>query len=195
MGNEIFRLLVLVPHRDVRLTLRKWSAELFAAGIEGAWSFPWVAPLALLRRFLTAKELKSLAVDMRQDYYSPSSPGALSATASLREKSRTNFALFGLNLNLKLPDVFFEPIRDAIEYTVSPTLIGAALVHGKLPDGLPNAALAAPPPLVFSHAAAIANMEYRFLAADGAAKTACGGNNGYLCEWKIGALHWLPKKR
>ena len=65
--TNFFRLLVLVPHRDARLPLRAWSSSLFTAGLQGAWSFPWAAPLARLKRSLTDDELKLLARALRQE--------------------------------------------------------------------------------------------------------------------------------
>jgi hypothetical protein len=59
-------LAALVPHRDSRRTFLKRSAELFASGWWGAWSFPHVAPLALLRSPLGEEELKALARNLRR---------------------------------------------------------------------------------------------------------------------------------
>jgi len=50
------QLLALVPHRDVRISLRAWSASLFSKGLCGAWSFPWVMPIAALKRPLSGVE-------------------------------------------------------------------------------------------------------------------------------------------
>jgi hypothetical protein len=141
------RLLVLVPHRDARLPLRAWSASLFAAGLPGAWSFPWVAPLARLKR---------------PTPYSPLP------------------TIWGSSLSIELSDDFFMPAAGAVDCRISPLVLGAALVQSTAPDGLPA------PPQVSFRAAALANMDCRFLPVD-------NGEGGYLFEWEIGPLHWLPK--
>ncbi|MCL2190637.1 MAG: hypothetical protein FWB79_01460 [Treponema sp.] len=163
------RLLVLVPHRDARLPMRAWSGSLFAAGLPGAWSFPWVAPLAALDRGLSRGELKSLsrALRERNDRLTAGPP----ALAPVPLGDGQAFA-FGPSLDLALPDGFFRP-RDAI----SPTVLGAALLHGPAPGGLPE------PPRVSFRAAALAVARFRPLP---------GG--GLSLEWEIGELHWLPKR-
>ncbi|MDR0387296.1 MAG: hypothetical protein LBH57_04595, partial [Treponema sp.] len=62
---SLLRLAVLVPHRDSRRLAEACRPSLFAAGLTGAWSFPAVAPLARLSRPLTAAELKTLALSLR----------------------------------------------------------------------------------------------------------------------------------
>ncbi|MDR1420747.1 MAG: hypothetical protein LBI86_10265, partial [Treponema sp.] len=58
-------LAVLVPHGETRAAARKVSAALFARGVEGAWAFPWVIPLAVLRRPLARDDLRLLAGRIR----------------------------------------------------------------------------------------------------------------------------------
>ena len=182
------RLLVLVPHRDTRRLLHAYSASLFAAGLPGAWSFPWVAPLAALNRPLAGAELKALARSLREHINQrggkciagPPESAALPAAANT-----TMPLVFGPRLNIELPDNFFETCGDAVLCRLSPPVIGAALIdapdhnaacYGKpLPD----------PPHIFFRAAALANMSLRPLPG-------CSWDD-YSFEWSIGALHWLPK--
>jgi hypothetical protein len=176
MRNEKkIRLLALVPHRDTRLPLRKWSASMFAAGVPGAWSFPWVAPLARLKRPLSTEELKSLARAWRQHINEnggkvTATTPALSALSGNEEKF-----IFGPSLQLEFPADFFAPVTEAISHRIEPLIIGAALMSGKEKKEFP-----APPQISF-RAAALANMVYY-------------EEDGNFFEWKIGPLHWLPKK-
>ena len=189
------RLLVLVPHRDARLPLRAWSASLFAAGLPGAWSFPWVAPLACLKRPLSTAELKSLARVLRREVIAQKdltrrhgeqgefkflfSPCTL-CSLCLCEMKGEKMSILGPSLSIELSDDFFMPAAEAVDCRISPLVLGAALAHSPLPDGLP------PPPQVSFRAAALANMDCRFLPVD-------GREDGYFFEWEIGPLHWLPK--
>jgi hypothetical protein len=176
-GKKV-RLLVLVPHRDARLPLRKWSASLFAAGVPGAWSFPWAAPLARLKRPLSTEELKSLARSLR--YHINENGGKLTANTPalgafpINTPDNEEKCIFGPSLQIELPTDFFMPAAEAITRRIEPLVIGAALMLRKEEKDLP-----APPQISF-RAAALANMVYH-------------EQEGNFFEWKIGPLHWLPK--
>jgi hypothetical protein len=177
------QLLVLVPHRDARLPLRNWSGALFTAGMYGAWSFPQVAPLALIAEPFTGKTLKSLANALREQTLAGDSNGKINArgaaaVSAFPENILPGAAIFGPALNIALPAAPAPQIAENILYRfTAPVLGGALLRNGKLPPALP-----APPAFSF-RAAALANMRYRPLAA---------GEDLYSFEWNIGALHWLP---
>jgi hypothetical protein len=134
MDEKKVRLLALVPHRDARLPLRKWSASLFAAGVPGAWSFPWAAPLALLKRPLSSEELKSLARALRlllnenNGKLTAAAP-ALSALSADSSGTEEKF-IFGPSLQIKFPDDFFAPAAEAIACRITPLVLGAALIKG-----------------------------------------------------------------
>jgi hypothetical protein len=179
MKTDQFKLLVLVPHRDVRLPLRAWSNSLFAAGLEGAWSFPWVVPLAQLDRPLTGEEIKPLARVLRQEINKIG--GKLTADPPVRGTLFDEVSVYGPSLPLNLSDNFFETVSSAIIRRFSPLVLGAALLHGPLPETLP-----APPQISF-RAAALTNMNCRF------SPLGDGGESGHLVEWKIGKLYWLPR--
>ena len=180
------KLLVLVPHHEARLPLRYWSASLFSAGLPGAWSFPWLAPLACLNRSLSPDELKRLALTLRQQInenggkFITGSP-ALTAFPGIDPGSKT-LSIFGLKLNIDLSGIFNKPDNNALKVLFSPPLIGAGILYGTLPEYLPT------PPEVSFRAAALANMSLRPLSQDK------GGQDNYSFEWRIGQLHWLPKK-
>jgi hypothetical protein len=175
-SSDSLQLLALVPHRDVRVSLRAWSASLFSAGMGGAWSFPWVMPIAELKRPLTTAELKSGALMLRRliNLSGGKFTTGPSAIAALSEHS-----VFGPALNIGLSDSFYT-FGDAVTRRVSPLVIGAALCKaGSLPDV--NA-----PSLSF-RAAALANMCFRPLPSHD------GAFDDFSFEWEIGKLYWLPK--
>jgi hypothetical protein len=180
MKTDQFRLLVLVPHRDARLPLRAWSGSLFAAGLEGAWSFPWVVPLARLDHPLSGEELKALAHTLRQEINKIG--GKLTADPPVQSSLFDEVSIYGPSLPLNLSDNFYKTVSDAITHRFSPLVLGAALLHGPLPDTLP-----APPQISF-RAAALANMNCHFSPLGN------NGEDGHSAEWKIGKLHWLPRK-
>ena len=170
------RLLVLVPHRDVRLPLRAWSASLFTS-LPGAWSFPWAAPLAALNRRLSGDELKCLSRRLR--LFINENGGRLTggppAVCAL-PAGRGDAFVFGPLLITELPDDIFEPVKDALTSRFSPLVIGAALRRDQ-----PSALLLPSPPRISFRSCALANMSY------------CPLDDGYSFEWEIDALRWLPK--
>jgi hypothetical protein len=179
----VLRLLVLVPHRDARRLLHAWSASLFAAGLHGAWSFPWVAPLAVTKRPIAGAELKALARSLREHVNQcggkcvAGPPGT--AALPVAPGSAT-LSVFGPSLNMEPPGSFFEASGDTVLCRISPPVVGAAVVQAAC-----NGHLRPDPPHVSFRAAALANMSLRPLPG-------CGWD-GYSFEWKIGALQWLPK--
>jgi len=176
--SDSLQLLALVPHRDVRISLRAWSASLFSGGMPGAWSFPWVMPIAALNRPLSGMELKSRALMLRRTIDLSggkyiTGPSAISALSN-------NVSVFGPTVNIELSDSFFSFEDNAVERRVLPFVIGAALCRsGTAPD-------ANPPNLSF-RAAALANICFRPLPSHN------GAYNEFSFEWEIGKLHWLPK--
>jgi hypothetical protein len=179
METGQFQLLVMIPHRDVRLPLRAWSGSLFAAGLEGAWSFPWVIPLAQLDRPLTGEELVPLARALRQEINCHG--GKLTAGPPVQSSLFGGVSVYGPSLPVNIFDNFCETVSSAIIRRFSPIVLGAALLYDPLPEALP-----APPQISF-RAAALANMNCRFspLGND--------GKGGHLAEWKMGKLQWLPR--
>ena len=173
---DSLQLLALVPHRDVRIPLRAWSASLFSSGLCGAWSFPWVMPIAALKRPLSGAELKSRALMLRQTI--ELSGGKFTTGPSAIAALSDNF-VFGPSVNMGLSDGFFD-FEDALIRRISPLVIGAALCRdGSLPD--------VNPPCLSFRAAALANMRFRPLPSHD------GALDDFSFEWEIGKLHWLPK--
>ena len=204
--NRPLRLLVLVPHRDVRRQLRTWSASLFNNGLSGAWSFPWVAPLAKLNRPLSAEELKRLARSLRKEVNLAGMPEIANTSRKGAETHRTfgsrtrsffrggdqgvsvvvnqdghgseALSVFGLPLDISLSDSFFNDTGGAVISPISPLVLGSAVLHSTF--HIPHSTF----PKISFRAAALANMSYRVLAS----------GNGLYFDWKIGPLHWLPKR-
>ena len=186
--------LVLVPHRDSRLVLRKWSDSLFKAGFSGAYSFPWVAPLALLSRPFSAEELKNCA--MRGESTSVNN-GKISATAvssSVMPAFHSScsegevVSIFGPCLDFDLPNGLIS--NEKVISLFSPIIIGACILQ---PGGNKQAENAALPPLpqISFRAAAIANMSWQPLQAGNHAANEPEAAFGSY-KWKIGKLSWLP---
>jgi len=176
--SDSLQLFVLVPHRDVRRSLRAWSASLFSAGVYGAWSFPWVIPIAALNRPLSSEELRNCSFMLRRtiDLSGGKITTGPSTVAALFDNS-----VFGPAVNIKLSDSFFD-FEDAIIRRVSPLVIGAALCQAASPPDVNF-----PVPNLSFRAAALANMSFRPLPSYN------GAHDNFSFEWEIGKLHWLPK--
>ncbi|GHV14560.1 hypothetical protein FACS189491_11020 [Spirochaetia bacterium] len=182
-------LAVLIPHRDSRRLLQQWSVELFAAGLQGAWSFPWAAPLCIISRFLTKDELNDLAHALREASLAGGQDGKITARdaaalpfpAVKAADACTDLSLYGPALDLKLPEPLFAGSAAAalVHAFPSPVLASAII------DDVPLLSSPPPPPVISFRAAAAANMIYR--------PRPCGGS--YSFEWQIGELHWLPSVR
>jgi hypothetical protein len=180
--EKLWQFLVLVPHRDTRLVLRNYSAALIKAGFTGAYSVPWVAPLALLSRPLNPQDLKNIAHAIRKSAINGkfNTEGEKTIPFPLGE---TDWFLYGPRLDLSLPpDIFINEIS----HFYTKTVIGACLLQdGKNTDALPR-----PPKLAFS-AAAVANMVWRPVSIP--AEDTKSDAFGY--KWRIGKLFWLPKNQ
>ena len=172
---DSLQLLALVPHRDIRRLLRAWSASLFSGGMPGAWSFPWVMPIAALNRPLSGPELKSRSLMLRRE--TDHAGGKFTTDRPAAAALSNNVSVFGPAVNIGLSDSFFA-FEDAVIRRVSPLVIGAALYQTA-----PLPAVNCPAPSLSFRAAALANMSFRPLPAS---------DDNFSFEWEIGKLHWLP---
>ena len=196
----IYRLLVLVPHREVRLAVQKWCAELFNSGLSGAWSFPPVVPLALLSRPVPASELKQCAALLsahntsNQSKIKSSAPGYSAFPPEDSENEISGkMSVFGLALELSIPGSLSSLIENKAAHWFSPPVLGAALVL-KNADSEKNEITEKicriqPPQLLF-RAAALAHMSYKPLSV-----YSVHAGSIYSYQWKIGPLYWLPRQR
>jgi hypothetical protein len=177
--TQIF--LVLVPHRDVRLVLRNYSADLFKAGIAGAYHFPWAAPLAVLSHPFNADELKHCARCIREAA-GGDKIGTVEAATAFPALGQTveGCALFGPRLDLAITPNAFGSGASKVTGLFSPPVIGTCL--------MPETSTLPPPPQLSFRAAAVANMFWRPLRASAGVRS--DGVIGY--KWKIGKLYWLP---
>jgi hypothetical protein len=173
----------LVPHRDCRKLLRSRSAELFASGFLGAWSFPQAAPLALLSAPLTEEELRELAWNLRRRSLEEGRDGMMQSGASavlpLDPPGGPPLKIYGPALELRVGSGDFGSGEGKI-LAVLPPILGCAVLAG-----CETGAAEIPGRFTF-RAAAAANMRYRPLP---------GGDRDYSFSWKIGKLRWLPSRR
>ena len=183
-------LLVLVPHRDIRAELKKYSCSVYKNILTGilasklpAYSFPWAAPLAALSKPFKTDELKNIARSLRaaakdnKFYISETSTCAFPA-------GEEEMTLLGQKLELKEWDTLsFSSSK--IEYFFSPIMIGSCLITKARKQQLCDLCSSAPSQESKGfRAAAIANMFWKPVNLD--------GETAY--KWKIGKLCWLPKK-
>ncbi|MDR0322979.1 MAG: hypothetical protein LBI12_00860 [Treponema sp.] len=179
--SQVF--LVLVPHRDTRLVMRNYSCDLFKAGFAGAYSFPWVAPLAALSHPFNKDELKLFAGFLRKATGKDKISAEKIAVTAFPDKTN-KYYIFGPCLNIKITAGMFadnginENTSKKIYCLSSPPVIGALLSENRKEK--------LPPLEVFSfRAAAIANMYW----------TSCKNETAHCAsfnKWKIGGLVWLP---
>ncbi|MDR1307662.1 MAG: hypothetical protein LBK74_08830 [Treponema sp.] len=170
-------LAVLVPHRDCLPLLDEYRRALFAAGLAGAWSFPPVAPIALLRAPLPAGTLKALAAELRRLLGNRKIvPGpAAECVAPGKTGGAGGLRLFGPVLDLpRLP-----PAEETLFSWEKPVLAPAVLDPR---EGVPDNRIS--PPALSFRAAALANLVLR---------PASCGEAGYSFAWETGPLFWLPK--
>ena len=174
------KILVLVPHRDIRRILCNYSDALFKAGFCGAYHFPQAAPLALLSQPLNISELKHCARALRE--------AAGGSKINITETSVSSFPMnkdgmefFGPRLNIDVSAIYNESSSQKITGVISAPVICACLLRN---DETDKPSLPAPK-FSFS-AAAVANMLWQPLGVKGV--------QGY--KWKIGELIWLaPVKK
>jgi len=166
--------LVLVPHRDTRLVLRRYSETLFRAGFTGAYHFPWVSPLAVISRPFNTEELKHCARVIREA--AGGKIQAQEASATVFPAGEDGALLFGPRLDLSIPKDALCGSESKITSVFSPSVIGSCLLSEGEISELPS------PPRLSFRAAAAANMLWLPLRSGGKII-------GY--KWKIGKLIWL----
>jgi hypothetical protein len=188
--SAILRFIVLIPHRDSGRLLWEYRRQLFAAGFEGAYSFPGVAPVAVVSQAFTKGELQGVARTLRalsvqggrggkiaiQDLgsltYSPSSPSG---------ESLYTLTMFGPFLDVPSPEFSHPRVR----YRFPRLLLVAGLIKTEAAERLMQEALPQSSAWFF-RAGMVANMLFRPLSS---------GAPGYSFEWHIGTPVWLPSYR
>jgi hypothetical protein len=176
-GKNLF--LVLVPHRDIRLVLRKYSSDLLKTGIADACLFPRVAPLAALSSPFTKDELKQCVRAIKETVLESKIIAKEAAAIPFPANDKKTF-LFGPRFDpLIEQDLLIKTknFNKKLTYFFSTQVIGCCLMNAG-----ENNAVRAPHELSF-RAAAVANMYWKPVNMEGA----------FGCEWEIGELIWLPK--
>jgi hypothetical protein len=187
-----FLFAVLVPHSNVVFVIEKFRQQLFALGLDGAFSFPAAAPLALLSRPLLGTELRTAAAELRKllgerkivlsvpPETTLPEPPAVSLCIASPQTDRLSF--FGPCLDMPFPALPESAVLVRWEKPVlAPAILGrdTELVRS-LADKLPS-----PPELSF-RAAALANL---------AVYPAGNGEAGYSYTWELDRLYWLPNPK
>jgi len=192
--------LVLVPHRDSRIILRKYSDKLLTEGISGVYTFPLAAPLAALSEPLSADELKQAARSLRENnglhkfnltYF----------TSAAFPAGNGEIDLFGPYLNINTHEIVAGSAAKKIIKLFTPVVIGTFLIPK---DNKEQARVGTAEPLargsysrssrqnssaeislscISFRAAAVANMHWQPGQL----------NNEKGFKWKIDRLTWLPK--
>ena len=192
--KEIFRFIVLIPHRDAARFLKEYRRRLFSSGFCGALSLPAAAPLAQVSASFSAAELKELAGNLRA--LAPANSGkncgkirssgtAFASCPGGLCPSDSDMAFYGLPLDLPLEkSVFPETAWEKTLTIISPPLLWAALIDRRLLSGGEKPVCGEAPALSF-RAAALANLAIRRLDA---------GEKAYSFEWKLSPPVWLPRK-
>ena len=198
-GRQPCRLLVLVPHPEIRRKMRLWSAELFCAGLAGAWAFPHVAPLAVLTESLNPAELKQCAALLRiantgaaNGKISGGAPGfsafPCGDSPCAAGGAYAKLAVYGPELDIHIPYAALSEIIGAAPQWFSPPALGAALVN-EADRAMGEAVCRVQPPAIAFRAAALATMVIKPLQPEGS-----HAGSDYSYAWKIGSLHWLPRQ-
>jgi len=169
--------LVLVPHRDARIELRKYCDLMYKRGPTDVYNFPYVAPLADLSRALNLVELKQVARSLRETIGSEKILTEGEAVTNF-SSCENNYVLYGPRLNITIPQNIVKNLLK-INTIFSPLVIGCFLSKNKKINI----------PFKFSHeklgfrAAAVANMHWKIFQSNG---------ETYF-KWKIDKLFWLPR--
>jgi hypothetical protein len=175
---EPLRFIILIPHRDGGRIPEEYRRELFAAGLAGAFSFPAVAPLALVSQPFSREELKALAAGMRELSLKGVDGKFRSAGAGVTASPAGGFNFFGPLL---------EPWDESL-----PALGGSKVLY-RFPALCLCAALLGP---ADEPAAAGPELSFRAaMTANLAIRPLDQGEKGYSFVWKTGRPLWLPAYR
>ena len=187
------KFIVLVPHRDSRLLLEDYRRKLFAAGFNGAYAFPTVAPLALVKKPFEKDELKALAKEIRQISLLNDGKISTGELSSLQAEIFNGASFFGPLLDLpsldKIPwDIIPGFINDKVLFTFPGVVLCAAALNVRdvcVGSWLENVKSLLPDFQPFSfRAAMVTNLIIRPL------KT---GAEPFSFKWRLEEGCWLPK--
>ena len=186
------KFIVLLPHRDSRLVLDDFRQRFFAAGFNGAYAFPPVAPLARVSQAYNGEELKALAQGLRRLSLLKDRKFTASQLSCPQAGIMEGTDFFGPLLDLPPLDGIL--VSDKVLFTFPRTVLCAALlgqVDGelltlKLISNTKRSFVQAPDFQPFSfRAAMVTNLAIRPLKR---------GAAPYSFEWRLGPGCWLPKQ-
>jgi hypothetical protein len=179
--------LVLVPHRDIRVKLRKYCELIIKTGITGVYNFPYIAPLASLSQALSTSELKQTAHTLREATGNNKIfTEEINVTAF--PNNEKDLTLIGPKLNINIPQNVFDSGAEKIDTLFSTIIVGCflipELIHNPNEDNKKLKLLRDTPfeSLGF-RAAAAANMRWMSFKVNGE----------IYYKWEIGKLCWLPR--
>ena len=182
---EIKKILVLVPHPELRGKMHRYCAELFGAGLPGAWAFPPVAPLALLSQAVEPGELKRCAALLRSHNRGKGDYKIRGGAPECAAFPLHGLSVFGPRLGIAIPEAMVSAIGDKAQHWFSPVVLAAAITGAT--DAISEAVYAVNPPELIFRAAALAIMSYTPLPCP-----APHSGSEFSYSWKIGRLFWLP---
>ena len=184
--KEIYRFIILKPHRDSSRPLEEYRRRLFAAGFCGAYSFPAAAPLAVVSRPFCREELKALARSIRE--LSGKTEGKIQSSGTALNRAIGKYSFFGPQLSLSVNEGLFGLAKDKVLHVFLSPVFCATLVDSEFdPVGTNRPGENLTPgeaPILSFRAASLANLAIRPLGA---------GDSAYSFEWRIGPPVWLPK--
>jgi len=192
--------LVLVPHRDIRVELRKHSDLLIKNGLTGVYPFPFVVPLTALSRPLNTDELKHIAHLLRHTTQG-SKIIAAESSVTIFPSGTENTELYGPKLDINIPANIFSDVSQKITSFLLPPVLGSFLIIPSFNNQDKKAELheqskvfARKPPCPSVPSVVINNLQLSFRAAAVANMYwfpfQTDGETGF--KWKIGKLSWLP---
>jgi hypothetical protein len=190
-AGKALRFLVLIPQGNAA-PLKALKRDLFAAGCPGAWSFPGLAPLALVSRPFGKAELGALASAIRYTSMVDGREGKIRPGKTRMLECPGLPGILGPLLDL--PPPVLPP--EGVLFPFPALILAAALAD---PGDIETERKAADiisrmEPFSFS-AAAVANMILEPLVpgdADPLAPCEPEPEKGYSFRWKIGEPRWLP---
>jgi len=176
-SRELFRFIILIPHRDALRPFNAYREKLFSNGFYGAYSFPLSAPLAAVSSSFKREELKDLGRNIRNRTIE--NGGKITSKFIARTAFNGKSDFFGPVLNLKIDEgIFPQPARAKILNIIFPPILCASLINRE------EEPVHEEIPAISFRAASFANLVIRPLDS---------GEHGYSFEWRVGPQVWLPK--
>jgi hypothetical protein len=186
------RLLALFPHRDGARELYREKTGLFDAGFYGAYSFPFAAPLAIIKRPLSIDELKAASKNLRtQTLVSDGKILSLSSGGGIAPLTREtapifdDYSVYGAPLSICAPAI----AEDALLRSFEKIILTQALVYTS------NAATSLLGEWGTGNSELLSSKAICFGAGYVANMTILPLGPRFSFRWQIGRAVWLPAVR